>query len=34
VITYYQKDVSREGDFVIEFELTEDDIVAKRYDKY
>lgn len=33
VITYYQKDISREGDFVIEFELTETDIVAKRDDK-
>lgn len=32
VITYYQKDISREGDFVIEFELTETDIVAKRDD--
>lgn len=30
VITYYQKDVPREGDFVIDFELTEADIVAKR----
>lgn len=32
VITYYQKDFPREGDFVIEFELTEADIVAKRDD--
>ena len=32
VITYYQKDISRNGDFVIEFELTEADIVAKRDD--
>ena len=31
-ITYYQKDVSRDGDFVVEFELTEADVVAKRDD--
>ena len=32
-ITYYQKDIPREGsDFVFEFELTENDIVAKRDD--
>jgi len=30
VITYYQKDIPRKGDFVIEFELTESDIVAER----
>ena len=32
IITYYQKDISRDGDFVVEFELTEADIVAKRDD--
>ena len=32
VITYYQKDISREGDFVVEFGLTDTDIVAKRDD--
>jgi len=32
VITYYQKDVPKE--VVIEFELTEKDIVAKRDDKW
>jgi len=32
MITYYQKDISRDGDFVVEFELTEADIVAKRDD--
>ena len=32
VITYYQKDVLKE--VVIEFELTEKDIVAKRDDKW
>jgi len=32
VITYYQKDIPKE--VVIEFELTERDIVAKRDDKW
>jgi hypothetical protein len=32
VITYYQKDIPRE--VVIEFELTEKDVVAKRDDKW
>ncbi|CAI2185353.1 4390_t:CDS:2 [Funneliformis geosporum] len=32
IITYYQKDISRNGDFVVEFELTEADVVAKRDD--
>ena len=35
-IIYYQKDIPREEiiEFVIEFELTEDDIVAKREEKW
>jgi hypothetical protein len=32
ITTYYQKDISRDGDFVVEFELTKADIVAKRDD--